>query len=69
MSDRSSVIFITGACGDIGRSLAREFGRSGVGLALCDLATEVEAQPLVAELEKLGEGRFTAAWMSRTRLR
>lgn len=47
-------IFITGACGDIGRSLALVFARQGAQLALCDLLAAEAAQPLVRELQQLG---------------
>lgn len=53
MSAARSVL-ITGANGDIGRSLARVFGETGARLALCDLAAPEEAAPLLAELKHLG---------------
>lgn len=43
-------ILITGACGDIGRALARAFANRDASLALCDLVQEAAAQPLLAEL-------------------
>ena len=46
----NKTVLITGACGDIGRSLALEFARVGASLALCDLMTLEEAAPLLAEL-------------------
>jgi glucose 1-dehydrogenase len=47
-------VLITGANGDIGRSLARVFGETGARLALCDLAAPDAAAPFLAELEHLG---------------
>lgn len=49
-SDRS--VLITGACGDIGRSLAFEFARKGARLALCDLKPRDAAAPFLAELRR-----------------
>lgn len=43
-------VLITGACGDIGRSLAREFARTGARLALCDVVSAGKARRLTAEL-------------------
>ena len=43
-------VLITGALGDIGRSLAREFGRQSSQVALCDLHAEESARDLCAEL-------------------
>lgn len=37
MTDLQQTVLITGACGDIGRSLAREFAGRGAHLALCDV--------------------------------
>jgi glucose 1-dehydrogenase len=48
------VVLITGANGDIGRSLARCFADQGARLALCDLATIGAAAPLLDELAQLG---------------
>jgi NAD(P)-dependent dehydrogenase (short-subunit alcohol dehydrogenase family) len=47
-------VLITGACGDIGRSLALEFGRQCARLALCDLVAPEAAKSLVSELQQLG---------------
>jgi NAD(P)-dependent dehydrogenase (short-subunit alcohol dehydrogenase family) len=48
-------ILITGACGDIGRSLAFEFARSGArALALCDLAEPSAVVPFVEQLRTTG---------------
>lgn len=47
-------VVITGACGDIGRSLARQFAGTGTRLGLCDLVDADAANPLVAELERAG---------------
>jgi glucose 1-dehydrogenase len=46
----SKKVLITGACGDIGRSLAREFASRGAHLALCDLKTESEAGDFLSPL-------------------
>ena len=54
---RGKTVLITGACGDIGRSLAREFGRRGARLALCDLLPSKQARALMPELAQ-GEGKF-----------
>ncbi|MDO8542395.1 MAG: SDR family oxidoreductase [Opitutaceae bacterium] len=54
MNEQTPTVLITGACGDIGRSLAREFARSGARLALCDLTTPEAAAPLLAELQQRG---------------
>jgi glucose 1-dehydrogenase len=40
-------VLITGACGDIGQSLAREFARQGARLALCDLLPLSKARALL----------------------
>lgn len=46
---------ITGACGDIGRALARELASTGTSrLALCDLAAPEAVEPQLAELRRLG---------------
>lgn len=47
-------VLITGACGDIGRSLARVFAEHGDRLALCDVQGESQARPLLQELESAG---------------
>lgn len=52
MSARS--IVITGANGDIGRSLARVFGEAGARLALCDVAAGEAAEPWLAGLRRSG---------------
>ena len=58
MIDESQSVLITGACGDIGRSLAQVFARPGARLALCDLVPPEAANPLVAALEQLGAKAF-----------
>lgn len=50
-------VLITGACGDIGRSLAAEFARQGARLALCDLVPEKKAREVLAGL-KLPKGSW-----------
>ena len=50
MREPARVVLITGASGDIGRSLARCFAEHGARLALCDLATSEAAAPLLDEL-------------------
>jgi NAD(P)-dependent dehydrogenase (short-subunit alcohol dehydrogenase family) len=48
-------ILITGACGDIGSALARQFAGAGAArLALCDLSSEADARPLIDELTAIG---------------
>src|SRR6187402_1338639 len=54
MREKSRVVLITGANGDIGRSLARAFAETGARLALCDLATPEAAAPLLDELAREG---------------
>ena len=54
MSDRPQTVLITGACGDIGRALAREFARQGARLALCDLMTTEACRELLDELKAVG---------------
>lgn len=54
MGAASRVVLITGANGDIGRSLARAFAETGAQLALCDLAPRQAAEPLLDELAALG---------------
>ncbi len=54
MTDPNQTVLITGACGDIGRSLARVFAGPGVRLALGDLLSPENASPLVSEVEQLG---------------
>jgi NAD(P)-dependent dehydrogenase (short-subunit alcohol dehydrogenase family) len=54
MSAPPRTVLITGACGDIGRSLARAFARERAHLALCDLAPAKAARPLLQELERFG---------------
>ena len=54
-SPRSNpVVLITGACGDIGRSLARVFAGQGSSLALVDLRSADSAEAQLAEWRKLG---------------
>lgn len=53
MTDSPKGVLITGACGDIGRSLALEFARQRRPLALCDLAAPEAAEPQLAELRAL----------------
>jgi glucose 1-dehydrogenase len=47
---RGKTILITGACGDIGRSLGREFARRGARLALCDVLPPRKARALLPDL-------------------
>jgi len=58
MSEQPQCVLITGASGDIGRSLAVEFARQGARLALCDLTAAERVQPLLAELQQLGAQAF-----------
>ena len=51
-------VLITGANGDIGRSLARTFAEHGARLALCDLATPDAAEPLLTDLKSRGVTAF-----------
>ena len=48
------MVLITGASGDIGRSLARTFAETGARLALCDLQPVDEAKAWLAQLSALG---------------
>jgi NAD(P)-dependent dehydrogenase (short-subunit alcohol dehydrogenase family) len=48
------VILITGATGDIGRSLAQCFAERGARLALCDLAPSAAAASLLDVIEREG---------------
>ena len=48
------MVLITGASGDIGRSLARAFAETGARLALCDLQPVDEAEAWLDELSALG---------------
>ena len=52
MNERT--VLITGACGDIGQSLARTFGQPGARLALCDLVEPKQAEAQMAELQTQG---------------
>jgi NAD(P)-dependent dehydrogenase (short-subunit alcohol dehydrogenase family) len=52
MAAPAQTVLITGACGDIGRSLAAEFARNGARLALCDLRSPAEAEPFLAALRE-----------------
>jgi NAD(P)-dependent dehydrogenase (short-subunit alcohol dehydrogenase family) len=45
-------VLITGACGDIGRSLAQEFARAGARLALCDLQSPADAAKHFVDLQQ-----------------
>jgi glucose 1-dehydrogenase len=54
MPEQKNSVLITGACGDIGRSLAQVFARPGARLALCDLAAPAAAAPLLESLRKQG---------------
>lgn len=54
----AEVVCITGACGDIGRSLALEFARNKASLALCDLLTEDAADELFSKLRQFGTRLF-----------
>jgi glucose 1-dehydrogenase len=58
MREKSRVVLITGANGDIGRSLARAFAETGARVALCDLATREAAAPLLDELARGGTRAF-----------
>lgn len=52
-------VLITGACGDIGQALAREFVAAGVRhIALCDLRTSQAADGQFEELRRLGATVF-----------
>lgn len=55
MTSRRTVM-ITGALGDIGRSLAGEFARQGANLALSDNQPEEHARMLASELSRGGAG-------------
>jgi len=50
MSATNRVVLITGAHGDIGRSLARIFAETGAKLALCDVVPRAEGDAWVAGL-------------------
>lgn len=52
MSQKRQSVLITGAYGDIGRSLALEFARNGASLALCDVASPDKAESLLATLKQ-----------------
>lgn len=54
MTEAPPHVLITGACGDIGRALALEFGQRGARLSLCDLAAAESAQGLLADLRERG---------------
>lgn len=54
MKPSRSVVLITGACGDIGRALAREFAGQGMVLALCDLQAQAIGESLLRELKAVG---------------
>ena len=54
MPATNRVVLITGANGDIGRSLARIFAETGASLALCDLAPRSETETWLAELAARG---------------
>lgn len=58
MSETKQVVLITGAYGDIGRSLASAFARKGANLALCDLQPTDTAALWFAELQKAGARVF-----------
>jgi NAD(P)-dependent dehydrogenase (short-subunit alcohol dehydrogenase family) len=58
MSTQPRTILITGACGDIGRSLARAFARDRANLALCDLLPLEKARSQVDDVERLGAKVF-----------
>lgn len=47
---KGKTVLITGACGDIGRSLAHEFARLGARLALCDVLPARAARASFADL-------------------
>lgn len=48
------VAIISGALGDIGGAIAREFASRGASIALGDIATADKAQPLLDELQRAG---------------
>ncbi len=52
MTHANQTVLITGAHGDIGRSLAVEFAKAGARLALCDLAAQKDAAPFLIKLRK-----------------
>lgn len=55
MSEENRSILITGACGDIGSALAREFVSAGVKrLALCDLVSAASGEERFVELQRRG---------------
>jgi NAD(P)-dependent dehydrogenase (short-subunit alcohol dehydrogenase family) len=56
--NRNRSVLITGACGDIGRSLAFEFAGRGARLALCDVKSPEAAEPFLAELRKKNSEPF-----------
>ena len=47
-------VFLTGACGDIGRAIALDFAASGDRLILMDLTPESQAATLLKEIAKAG---------------
>src|SRR5687768_10110124 len=54
MADLSGhVAIISGGLGDIGRAIAVTLARSGADVAVGDVLPEDEAQPLIAQIEKL----------------
>ena len=54
MIESTRVVLITGANGDIGRSLARTFGEAGARVALCDVASREAATSLLDDLGQRG---------------
>jgi NAD(P)-dependent dehydrogenase (short-subunit alcohol dehydrogenase family) len=61
MSEKTKTVLITGACGDIGRSLAFEFARKGHSLALCDLVSDTAVAPLISELQMISKVFYSKA--------
>jgi glucose 1-dehydrogenase len=53
MSKQTPSVLITGACGDIGRSLAARFAAAGYRLLLCDIVAPEEAESQLAACRKM----------------
>jgi glucose 1-dehydrogenase len=54
MTLQNRVVLITGACGDIGREIALLMGKERARLVLNDVVPDAHAEPLVAEIGRLG---------------